>query len=66
MERKCFICGSVMQEKTIQAEVGWGKKNFGTTKATAFVCTGCGWIAYSSKEVHRLQELGKKIFNREE
>jgi YgiT-type zinc finger domain-containing protein len=60
MEDKCYICGTNMEEKTITTTAGWGKYKFIVTGVKAYVCPKCGEIVFSAKEIHKLQELGKK------
>lgn len=64
--RKCFSCGSDMEEKTISTETGWGKYKLTIDGVKAYVCPNCGEVVFSAEEVHMLQELGKSLSNLDE
>jgi len=61
IDRKCYVCGSVMKEKTVSISAGWGKYKLIIDGVTAFVCPKCGEEIFSSEETHMIQELGKNL-----
>lgn len=61
IKRKCFMCGTDMEEKTISTTAGWGKYKLTIEGINAYVCPECGEVTFSSDEIHMLQELGKSL-----
>jgi YgiT-type zinc finger domain-containing protein len=61
MKRLCFFCGTEMEERLISTSAGWGDYNTSVDGIKAYVCTECGEVVYSADEIHRLQEIGKKL-----
>ena len=59
VKRKCFICGTDMDEKIISTDIGWGEYKLTVNDVKAYVCPNCGEIVFSAEEVHKLQELGR-------
>jgi len=62
-DRKCYICGTEMNETETSINGGWGKYKLTITGVKAYSCPKCGEKVFSSEEVKMVQELGKTLSN---
>lgn len=65
-QRKCYLCGTDMEERTISTTAGWGKYKLTIEGINAYVCPKCGETVYSAQEMHMIQELSKSLANLQE
>lgn len=61
VERKCFVCGVEMQEKTTSIKAGWGKYILTIEGVKAYVCPKCGEEVFTTKEAQMIEELSKNL-----
>ena len=59
--RKCYICGTDMNETETSINGGWGKYKLTISGVKAYSCPKCGEKVFSSEEVKMVQELGKTL-----
>lgn len=61
MNKKCYVCNSMMEHKITSVKVGWGDYKLTVDGIEASVCPKCGEVVIEAKDAIMLQKLSKSL-----